>query len=61
MPEQYGMTRVPSTVPSTPVSVMCSNRQISRIEEAINSVSNTQGANGPKLSMNDFAENTARS
>src|SRR5438552_448046 len=61
MPEQYGMTRVPSTVPSTPVSVMCSNRQIRRNEEPMNNTNSIHGLNGPKLSMNVVREDTARS
>jgi len=30
IPEQYGMTRVPRTVPSTPLLFMASSRQIIR-------------------------------
>ena len=55
------MTSVPSTVPSTPVSVMCSKRQIRRNDEPMNNTNSIHGLNDPKLSMNVFRENTARS
>src|SRR5208282_3167877 len=45
------MTSVPRTVPSTPLSVMASSRQIIRNEAATNRARNHQGAHVPVLSI----------
>ena len=49
-PEQYGMTKVPSTVPSTPLLFMRSSRQIIRKEPTMNRPTNHKGAH-PVLSI----------
>ena len=50
------MTSVPSTVPSTPCSVILSNRQIIKNEAATNKPRNNHGLHGPALSMVDVNE-----
>jgi hypothetical protein len=47
MPEQYGITNVPSTVPSTPLRVIASNRQIIRKDAAAKRARKHHGANAP--------------
>jgi hypothetical protein len=57
IPEQYGITKVPSTVPSTPLALMTSRRQIITNEATINIARKHQGAHSPVLSIavtNDF-------
>ena len=44
MPVQYGMTSVPSTVPSKPLALKTSSRQIIRNDAAMNSARNSHGA-----------------
>ena len=44
MPEQYGMTSVPSTVPSKPRLLITSSRQIIMNDAAMNSARNSHGA-----------------
>jgi len=51
MPEQYGMTSVPSTVPSKPLSLIASSRQIITNDAPTNSARNSHGAQGPVLSI----------
>src|ERR1700743_187012 len=51
MPEQYGITSVPSTVPSKPPAFMASNRQSIKKEETRNNPKNSQGAPGPRASI----------
>ena len=56
IPEQYGITRVPRTVPSTPPAFIFSSRQIMRNEAAMKIRTNQTGAQ-PVLSIhvtNDF-------
>src|SRR6266404_893818 len=61
MPEQYGMTRVPRTVPSTPLALMDSNRQIIRKEAARKRPKNNHGAHGPLLSTHLVSQFKRRS
>ena len=61
IPEQYGMTRVPRTVPSTPLSVMASSRQIMRNEAAMKRPRKHQGAKAPVLSIHFKNELKGRS
>src|SRR5437016_5621294 len=59
IPEQYGMTSVPRTVPSTPLSDMASSRQIIRKEAAMKRPRKHHGAQLPEASihvMTDFKE-----
>ncbi len=44
MPEQYGMTSVPSTVPSKPPALIASSRQIISSEATMNSARKSHGA-----------------
>ncbi len=44
MPEQYGMTSVPSTVPSKPPALIASSRQIISNDATMNSARNSHGA-----------------
>ena len=61
MPEQYGMKRVPRTVPSTPLLVMASSRQINQNDETRKRRTNSTGPNGPNPSMNVASAFNARS
>jgi hypothetical protein len=53
IPEQYGMIRVPRTVPSMPFAFIDSSRQIMRNDATINRTRNSHGAaaRGIKLSI----------
>src|ERR1039457_2232406 len=55
------MTRVPRTVPSTPLSVMASSRQIIRKEAAMKRPRKHHGANAPVLSIHVKNELNGRS
>ena len=47
MPEQYGITSVPSTVPSKPPALIASSRQIMRNDATRNSARNSHGVHAP--------------
>src|SRR5208283_3664222 len=47
MPVQYGMTSVPSTVPSKPLALKTSSRQTITNDATRNSARNSHGAEGP--------------
>src|SRR5262245_19739547 len=51
IPEQYGITNVPNTVPSSPLAFKASNLQIIRNEQTRKSPTNSQGANPPAASI----------
>src|ERR1035437_948675 len=55
------MTRVPRTVPSTPLSVMASSRQIIRKEAAMKRPRKHHGASAPVLSIHVKNELNGRS
>src|SRR5712691_3715034 len=61
MPEQYGMINVPRTVPSTPLAVMDSSRQIIRKEVAMKRPKNNHGAHAPLLSTHLVSQFKRRS
>jgi hypothetical protein len=55
------MTRVPRTVPSTPLRVIASSRQIIRKEAAMKRVRKHHGAHAPVLSIHFRNEFNGRS
>ena len=61
IPEQYGITSVPSTVPSIPVLFIASKRQIIRKDPVRKITMNIHGASAPLLSIDVMIHFNARS